>query len=106
MTNDEYVGKVPTVLKVVYKSPLPLPAPPQVIEDEGSNNGGNNHITARDTQLRVSPWTIGACVASVLGGVVSLLVWSRNRRSRHRRHIQLVEDCSVMDPAARNPVAV
>ena len=105
MTNDEYIGTIPTVLKLIYKSPLPLPAPPQVNEDPGSN-GGNGALNARDVKLQVSPWTIGACVASVFGGAVSLLVWTRNRRSRHNRHIQLVEDCSMMETSSRNPVSV
>lgn len=104
MDNDEYIGKIPTVLNIIYKSPLPLPAPPQVIVDQGSNNDGN--LNARDVKLQVSPWTIGACVASVLGGAVSLLVWTRNRQSRHHRHIQLVEDCSMVETSSRNPVSV
>ena len=109
MSNDEYIGKIPTVLKLIYKSPLPLPAPPQVIEDNGNKDEGNSPIlNARDSKLQVSSWTIGACVASVFGGAVSLLVWSRNRRSRHLRHIQLVEDSSWVDPetSSHGPVEV
>ncbi|CAJ1961887.1 unnamed protein product [Cylindrotheca closterium] len=106
MTDDEYIGKIPTVLKLIYKSPLPLPAPPQVNEDPNNNNGDNEGLNARNVKLQVSPWTIGACVASVFGGAVSFLVWSRNRRSRHHRHIQLVDDCSMMETSSRNPVSV
>jgi hypothetical protein len=29
------------------------------------------------------------------GGVTALWVWGRNRRTRHRRHVQLLEDMSV-----------
>lgn len=107
MTNDEYIGKIPAVLKLIYKSPLPLPAPPQVIEDKGKTNNENfSNLNARDAKLRVSSWTIGACVASVFGGTVSLLVWSRNRRSRHLRHVQLVDDCSMVETSSRNPISV
>jgi hypothetical protein len=90
MTNDEYVGVVPTLVRLEYLSPLPLPIPPQLT----------------GARLSVSPWTIGACAATIMGGIISIVVWARNRRSRHRRHIQLMDDVSWMDGASRNPVSI
>jgi hypothetical protein len=105
MTNDGLIGVVPSVRRLVYLSPLPLPAPPQLTEDIGTSNT-TTVITSGGNNLPVSPWTIGACVASIFGGVVSMLVWSRNRRNRHRRHMQLVEDSSLVQSYTRNPVSV
>eukprot|EP00980_Cylindrotheca_fusiformis_P028487 scaffold22604_cov130-Cylindrotheca_fusiformis.AAC.9 len=104
MTNDGYIGAIETVLKLVYLSPLPIPAPPQATD--GDTGNPNTVITAGGKNLSVSPWTIGACVASIFGGVLSMFIWSRNRRNRHRRHMQLVEDGSLIEHSSRNPVSV
>lgn len=31
---------------------------------------------------------------------MALVVWARNRKTRHRRHVQLLEDMSLASPAA------
>jgi hypothetical protein len=105
MSNDEYVGIVPTVLKLKYLSPLPLPIPPQLTGGISTTNT-TGLISSEERILALSPWTIGACIASVVGGVISLLVWRTNRQSRHLRHVQLLEDISVVESTARNPMVV
>ena len=104
MTGGNYIGVGGSVLKVQYLSPLPLPIPPQLLGDLG--NDGTVLISSNDKELIVSPWTIGACIASIFGGIVSLFVWKRNRRSRQTRHVELIEDTSFMDTATRNPVSI
>ena len=104
MTDGDYFGVGGTILKVEYLSPLPLPVPPQLRGEEGTND--TIFISSKGNRLGVSPWTIGACVASVFGGVVSLFVWTRNRRSRHQRHVELIEDTSFMDMTSRNPMSI
>lgn len=106
MTNDEYIGVVPTLVRLEYLSPLPLPIPPQLTGDGSTTYPPILVTSTGDARLSVSPWTIGACVATITGGIISLVVWARNRRSRHRRHIQLMEDVSWMDGASRNPVSI
>ena len=109
MENDYFVDSIPTVLLVEYLSPLPLaPPPPLVVGSEAVTPSPVEVIsstTAAD-RLTLSPWTIGACVATVMGGVVSLLVWGRNRRARHRRHMYVFQEQTVVQSASRNPVEI
>jgi hypothetical protein len=106
MTNDSYIGVVPTVVRLEYLSPLPLPVPPQLTGDGMKTNSPIVLSSGRDERLSVSPWTIGASVATIMGGLISITVWARNRRSRQRRHIQLMEETSMMEASARNPVSI
>lgn len=107
MTEDGYVGIVPTVLLVEYLSPLPLvPPPPLVVGSEAFTQSPVEVVSTSADRLSVSPWTIGACAATVMGGIVSLMVWSRNRRSRQRRHMHALQDHSALHSSSRNPVAI
>lgn len=126
MEQDLYIGIVPTVVLLEYLSPLPLVPPPGF---SGNNNNGTDsssggagglggsaedpavlQSTAAADRLSVSPWTIGACVATVMGGVISFLVYNRNRGQR--RLMQLNQDrhnhqsTNSLGRRARNPVAI
>lgn len=114
MDHDLYIGMIPTVLLLEYLSPLPIPYPggnettttddawngsDTNDDDDDDGNSNPNHQTdpsLATSRLSLSPWTIGACAATVMGGIISLSLWSRNRRRdrlrRHRHHIQLMEE--------------
>ncbi len=79
MRNDHYIGLVPTILRLKYLSPLPLPVPPGT---DGDTDSESIPVTAE--RASVSPWTIGASIACIMGGFVSILLWAR--RYRQRRH--------------------
>lgn len=118
MIYDRYIGIVPTVLLLEYLSPLPLPPPPSTSspgDGSGAGGGANDLGTgvltssaAAADRLEVSAWTIGACVATIMGGVISLLVYSRNRQDHQRRHLQLTQarSSAVAERRARNPITI
>lgn len=119
MALDKYIGAVPSVLLLEYLSPSPLTPPPPPNSENGTDtdNGtdGNDSgpavlsSTASADRLEVSPWTIGACVATIMGGVISLLVYSRNRQARQRGQLQLVDghhSSAVLERRARNPITI
>ena len=91
MENDFYVKLIPPILRLVYLSPLPLPVPPAQ-NSSGTVSAQPPSVVASQNSRNVSPWTIGACVATIMGGLISIVIWSKNRRSRHRRHVQLLEE--------------
>jgi hypothetical protein len=92
MINGRYIGIIPTIVRLEYLSPLPLPVPPGVGDDDA--DGGSIPVsTNRTGSSNLSPWTIGASVASIMGGFVSILVWARARRFRQRRQ-QLMDETS------------
>ena len=93
MTEDKYIGVVPTLLLLTYLSPLPLVPPPMNPENrtDSDDTEGSQPVIKSNTavgRLSVSPWTIGACVATIMGGIISLLVYSRNRQARRRHRSQ------------------
>ena len=90
MDNGSYVGVVPTVVKVEYLSPLPLPVPPSLSGVDPSSP--QESTSRRSGGLSLSPVTIGACIAVIVGGLVSIMVVSHSRRVRQRRHNQLAEE--------------
>jgi hypothetical protein len=91
METDAYIDPVvATVIRLEYLSPLPLSPPPQLNEDPSTN--APQIILASSQTRDVSPWTIGATVATIMGGLVSIVVWSRNRRARNRGHIHMMDD--------------
>ena len=92
MVQDKYIGIVPTILLLEYLSPLPLvPPPTTTINGTGDDDSFGSDIdpsvlnstTATADRLSVSPWTIGACLATIMGGVISLLVYSAGETNRH-----------------------
>lgn len=106
MANNDYVGTVPTIVKMEYLSPLPLPVPPHLTGGGATTKPPIVLSSTEDSTISVSPWTIGACVATMVGGIISIVVWARSRQTRHRRHVQLLDDNSWVDVATRNPVSV
>ena len=103
MTNDSYIGVVPTVVKLEYLSPLNLPEPPQSLNEPGTNSPRATLASARSSRFSLHPVAIGACIASIMGALVSFTVWSRNRRARNR-HMQLSEESLESD--SRNAVTI
>lgn len=113
MLEDKYVRVVPTVLLVEYLSPLPLIRPPTDPAISITDNAGIGSSTLRSTEstegLQVSPWAIGASVATVMGGVISLMVFHRNRnvhrqrQSMNRRRYERAGDFEQND---NSPVAI
>lgn len=97
MEDGTYVTLVDQILRIVYLSPLPLPSPPQLNADgetlDPSTKSSSKVSSTGDSE--VSPWTIGACVATIMGGVISLAVWNRNRRARQLG--DMVDDEESMD---------
>jgi hypothetical protein len=108
MSTDKYIGVVPTVVKLEYLSPLPLPTPPQLNGSGLTTDPPPTTVMTSDrgAKLSLSPWTIGACVAAIFGAIISVSAWARNRRSRQRRHVQMMEDASLMESTSRNPVSI
>ena len=100
MVNGTYIGIVPNVVALEFVSPLPLIDP-----TGGDGNNSPDRVDQSDLQrANVSPWTIGFSVASVMGGFVSIMVYARSRRSRHRRHSLLGETTPWMDPENDNVI--
>ncbi len=101
MTNRVYVGSVSTIARLEFLSPSPLPIPP------GSEEGGNVtavpissvESNASSSTSPVNPWTIGASVATIMGGLVSILVYARSRRLRSH---QLTEETDLMNADSGN----
>jgi hypothetical protein len=46
------------------------------------------------------------CYDTGFGGVMALTVWARNRNTRHRRHVHLLEDLSLAAPPSAPREAV
>ena len=92
MLNDRFIGIIPTIVRLQYLSPFPIPVPPGV-DGDGSDGEPIPVTTNRSGTSNLSPWTIGASVASIMGGFVSILVWARARRFRQRRQ-QLMDETS------------
>lgn len=111
MENGSFLAILPIIVRLEYLSPFPLFVPPAA--NGGDNNKGTTPpflVASRGSGSgNVSPWTIGACVATIMGGLVSMVVWSRNRRNR-RDHVQLLEEVEQEDPiyrgASRNAVTI
>ncbi|CAB9521706.1 expressed unknown protein [Seminavis robusta] len=89
---------VPNVTRVEYLSPLPI-LPPVSLEDQESST--DNLLTPGGNSLSVNPIAVGATVGMSVFGLLALLAWSQNRRTRDRRHHQLVEEASLQ-PSSSN----
>jgi len=90
MLTDAYIGSIPTVTRVEYIYPLAMPVPPQLSVDDAKQNS----TSTRGVRPLVSPWTIGACVATIVGGLISIGLWTRRNRGQ-RRHVPLIETSPV-----------
>lgn len=91
MDQGGFVEDVVVLDRVEYLSPLPF-LPPPVQEPEEPTVPPQSQL--EPGPVSVSPWTVGAVVAMCLGGLLAMWVWARNRRTRHQRHMQLMEDAS------------
>jgi hypothetical protein len=89
MTNGLYIGRVPTILRLQFLSPLPLPIP----LGQGEGTSEPFPVSSNRDGSSVNPWSIGASVASIVGGFVSILVWKQARKY-HRRREQLLDKTS------------
>lgn len=85
------------VERVEYLAPLPI-LPPVALDDPDTSADG--FLSSGQTTITFNPWTVGTAVAMSTGGVMALFLWSRNRRTRNRRHMQLLEDVSVGQPSS------
>ena len=92
MNDDEYV------VPVKFVSPLPLLVPPGATPQ----NAAEKNVSQSPS---VNPWTIGASVASIMGGFVSLMVYAKSRQSRKRRQ-QLVEEAAPFVNSEDEPSAI
>ena len=108
MTNNVYVGVVPTIVKLEYLSPTNLPNPPQLNDRSGTTPPRVISSSAQSNRISLNPVAIGACIATIMGALVSAAVWGRNRRERNRRrHIQLSGEESLEEGSnSRNLVTV
>ena len=80
---------IPNVIRVEYLSPLPI-LPEVFLGDQ--EDAEDALLTTENTKLSFNPWTVAGAVAMSTGGLMALVIWSRNRRTRNRRHLQLLED--------------
>jgi hypothetical protein len=71
MEDGTFLELVDEVVRIVYLSPLPLPSPPQESNADGEtmdpSTKSSKAVSSSDNS-GVSPYTIGACVATVMGG--------------------------------------
>ena len=75
MREDKYVGFVPSILLLEYLGPFPLVAP----SIGGTSDVGGDfdfepaalRSSYADRSLQISSWTIAACVATLMGSVIS-----------------------------------
>jgi hypothetical protein len=100
---------IPNAIRVEYLSPLPI-LPEILVDDLESSEDAL--LTPRDTTLSFNPWTVAGAVAMSTGGLMALVIWNRNRRTRNRRHLQLLEDepqqapsSTIMESALRDAVS-
>jgi hypothetical protein len=88
MEQGTYLVEDPLLVKLQYLSPSP--------DFPNTNTGLSSTSTDAPPSWNqgssISAWTTGACITVSAGGLVALLVWGRNRWTRHRRHIQLLEE--------------
>jgi hypothetical protein len=103
MVENEYVETLPDLVNVKYLSPSPIIVPSGLKDDE--NKSPDNAEPSKLTRnASASRWTIGASVASLMGGFVSIMVYIRSRRSRQRRHLLAEETTPWVSPGNDNAV--
>jgi hypothetical protein len=96
MINGSYIGRVPTVLRLQFLSPLPLPVPP----GQGESSPEPIPVSSDRDGSNVNPWSIGASVVSIMGACISILVCARARKYRQHRH-QLMDKTSWVNGDSR-----
>jgi hypothetical protein len=75
--------EIDTVVRLTYLAPTPIePVPANVAE-------------TRSSKPFFSPLAIGACAAMLTGGTLALYVWVHSRRTRNKRHVELIEEQSL-----------
>lgn len=92
---------IPQINRTEYIGPQPLL--PTIVADDDDLGGTQIPILQATERVTVSAWTVGAVLAMSVGGVVAIGAWFRNRRTRNRRHMQLVEDMSMASPSSEAP---
>ena len=104
MSNDTYIaeGNVPTIVRVVYLSPVPLIDPSSVSQEPGTPSAGStSDNSSNETNAKsVSGWAIGVGVAAVAGVLVSFVTWSYMRRNRQGRHVYFQESIGMPSASA------
>jgi hypothetical protein len=98
MNDDEYVKTIPDLVNVKYLSPSPILVPSSLADDVNTSPNNTDESNVIQNTVRVSKWTIGASVASIMGGFVSIMVYVRSRRSRQRRHLLAEETTPWVSP--------
>jgi hypothetical protein len=88
---------IPNAIRVEYLSPLPILPEVLVDDQEGSEDA---LLEPEGTTLSFNPWTVAGAVAMSTGGLMALVIWNRNRRTRNRRHLQLLEDEPQQAPSS------
>ena len=78
MREDKYIGVIPSVLLLEYLSTLPLVAPSI---DRSSDFKGMDDLEPGALRssyaiqgLQIASWIINACVATLMGGIISLMM--------------------------------
>ena len=117
MDRGAFVAAVPILDRCKYLRPLPLLPPVDNNDDNGL--APEPELSPKD-RVSVSPWTLGAVstmcksqgrsvascsiiplsslllsTLSAVVGIIALVAWLRNRMTRNRRHMELIEDMSM-----------
>jgi hypothetical protein len=75
--------EIDTVVRLTFLAPNPIDPVPESLPE------------TRSSKPLFSPLAIGACAAMVAGGTLALFVWVQSRRTRNKRHVELMEDPSL-----------
>ena len=97
--NDQmggYDAELPDVARVLYLNPTPV-LPPVAVGDPDPS--ADEFISSGNDTISNSPWIVGAAVAMITTGLLTMMVWKRNRRNQDRYMRQLELD-DVSDTGA------
>lgn len=101
MDSGAFAESIPELDRATFIGPQPLL--PTIVGADDDDVAAIPILEASE-RLTVSAWTVGAVLAMSVGGVVAIGAWFRNRRTRNRRHMQLVEEeMSMASPPLESP---